>query len=137
MAVLRADLAGKEDELLGAIAVVVLVDDDLEPQALDIAEAEVGDLHALELVPGDGDAGLFEQDHGGRPRLRDVFGCHGPLRTQRTTLLPAFRGAYVEGPAQWLVSLTSLLLVWVIGMVMPAAATSMDIWVVDSEVTLT
>ncbi len=62
MAVLGTDLPGQEDQLFGAVAVVVLVDDDLEPHALEVAEAEVGDFHRLELAPGDGDAGLAQQD---------------------------------------------------------------------------
>ncbi len=88
MAVLRADLAGEEDELLGAVAVVVLVDDELETDVPDIAQAHVGDLHRLELGRGDRDPGLAQERRGRRPDPRVLPGPHS------TTFFPLLRRLY-------------------------------------------
>ena len=77
MAVLQTDLPGQEDQLLGAVAVVVLVDDDLDAHALQVAETEVGDFHRLELAPRDGDTGPAQQDGRRGFGLFDIVDFHG------------------------------------------------------------
>ena len=58
---LRAQLAGEEDELLRADAVGVHVDDDLKADLLEPAEPEVGHLDRVTLVRRQDDARVREQ----------------------------------------------------------------------------
>ena len=60
MAVLGADLPGEEDELLRADPVGVDVDDDLQADLLEPAEAEVGDLDRGPLGGSQDDPGALE-----------------------------------------------------------------------------
>src|SRR5689334_1437763 len=60
MAVLRARLAGEEDELLRAHALRVDVDEDRQADSLEVPEAEVGDLDRLSLGRREDDARVFE-----------------------------------------------------------------------------
>ncbi|MCK7540087.1 MAG: hypothetical protein MZV63_58865 [Marinilabiliales bacterium] len=77
VAVLQAGLAGQKDQLLGAVAVVVLVDDDLDAHVLEVAETEIGHFHGLPFVPGDRDPGLVQQGEGLGFGLLDDPRFHG------------------------------------------------------------
>src|SRR5690554_679967 len=68
VAMLGARLAGKQYEFFGAVAVVVLVNDQLEAGPLEIVEAEIRDLDGLFFPVREGDAGLAE--HFRRPAPR-------------------------------------------------------------------
>jgi hypothetical protein len=61
MTVLRAHLTGEKDQLLRAVPVVVLVQDNLEPDILDVVQSEVGNLHRLSFLFRDGDISFCEE----------------------------------------------------------------------------
>ena len=81
--VLRTDLAGEKDQFLGAVAVVVFVDDDLQAHMPEVAEPQVGHLDVVLLQGGEPDAGLAEQLERPGPGLGDVRRFHVPLPARK------------------------------------------------------
>ena len=74
---LGADLAGEEDELLGAIAVVVLVDDDFDSVMRQVVHSEIGHFHGLALSRSDDDPGGRQHPGGLAAGPFGVFSFHG------------------------------------------------------------
>jgi len=73
MPVFRADLAGQEDQFLGAIAVIVFIDDDLEAEVLEVIQPEVRHFHIFFFFLGDYDFGFLEKPTGFFPGSLDFF----------------------------------------------------------------
>jgi len=76
--VLRAGLAGEEDHFLGAVAVVVLVDCDLEADVPEVTESEVGHLDVVLFKGREDDPRLPEELE--RPGLGQGLGLQGGFR---------------------------------------------------------
>ena len=73
VAMLRAGLAGEEDKLLGAVKVVVDVDDEFEAGPVQVFEPEVRHFDAGALGGRERDAGVGQ--HPRRPLLRGFDLC--------------------------------------------------------------
>lgn len=72
---LRAGLAGEHHDLLGADALGVDVDDDLQPRSIELSEAEVGHFDAVALFIGEDEPRLSEQLCRPPPRVLDLIVC--------------------------------------------------------------
>ena len=84
MPVLGAHLAGEEDELLRTDALGVHVDDELQPNLLELSEPEVGHLDRVTFRRGEHDPSVRE--HRGRPLARLTVG-----QSRTASPLPAER----------------------------------------------
>ena len=88
MPVLRTGLAREENQLLGAIAVGVDVDHDLQPGSLQVAEAEVRDLDSASFLLRQRDALPLQDRRRSRPRLARTHALAHSARSSRSIMRP-------------------------------------------------